>query len=69
MIDIKTLKIRILGEDGYFRTAIYDENGMLVRYSGFANDFEPETINIININATAQEIIDDVDSWSHIPWD
>lgn len=68
MIDIKKIRIRVIGNDGYLRTIILNENYMPIYYFGFASDFKPGRIKIINKNATAQQIIDNVDEYVHVPW-
>lgn len=70
MIPIKTIKIGILGDDGYKRELRLDEFGRPIYYFGLAKDFEQDMVfKIIDKDQSAQEIIDDVDEWRHVPWD
>lgn len=65
--NLKKIRVRLMGEDGIIRSIMYNDQGEPIYYSGYAKDFKLKDIKIINKNATAQEIIDDVEV--HIPWD
>lgn len=62
-LDIKTMRIGILGEDGFRREITIGIDGSF-KYNGFIGDFKKPTFKILNKEATAQEIVDD--DWEEV---